>query len=77
MAAEPTASDQNRLEGLRAALPGALVTLYTYLPFTGLTSVTDPSGRKQMYGYDSCGRLLSVKDEDGNIVEQYEYHLKE
>lgn len=77
VAAEPTASDQNRLEGLRAALPGALVTLYTYLPFTGLTSVTDPSGRKQMYGYDSCGRLLSVKDEDGNIVEQYEYHLKE
>ena len=59
---------------LRSALPGAMVTLCTYSPLVGVTSMTGPSGRKISCGYDGFGRLVSVKDEDGNLVEAYEYN---
>jgi YD repeat-containing protein len=58
---------------LRTALPAAQVTTWTYLPLVGVTSITDPSGRTVTYDYDNAWRLKSVKDEDGNILETYEY----
>lgn len=71
-----TAADVAKLEKLRTALPSAQVTLYTYKPFVGVTSTTDGSGRKVTYEYDSGGRLEMVKDEDGKILESYQYHYK-
>jgi len=62
---------------VREALPGALVTTYTYSPMIGITSETDPSGKTNYYEYDSLGRLLRIRDMDSNIVKAFSYHFKE
>jgi len=69
----------NVLTGIRNALPGAMVTTYTYIPWIGMTSITDPNGHTALYDYDEFFRLKSVKDADktGNLnmlsSNQYNY----
>ncbi|MFT3739678.1 MAG: RHS repeat protein [Breznakibacter sp.] len=59
---------------IRSLLPAmALATTYTYSPLVGITSSTGPSGRTVYYGYDAFGRLEVVRDQDGNILDKYEY----
>jgi YD repeat-containing protein len=67
---------QVELQKLRTGLPNAMVTTYTYQPLIGITSSTDPKGDKITYEYDSLGRLQNVKDKDGNILTENEYHYK-
>jgi len=55
-------------------LSNARVTTYTYDPFIGVTSITDPRGRANYFNYDSNFRLISVKDEDGNILGTNSYN---
>ncbi|VXC03144.1 putative YD repeat-containing protein [Flavobacterium sp. 9AF] len=64
------------LNNLRNALPNAMVTTYTYKPLVGVTSITDPKGYKTTYHYDGFNRLEYVKDKDGHILSQNEYHYK-
>lgn len=59
--------------GLRDSLPGAMVTGYIYRPWLGVVSMTDPAGKKISYGYDPFGRLIEIKDNDGNTVTSYGY----
>lgn len=62
---------------LRNNLPAnSFVTTYTYDPLIGVTSITDPKGDTITYTYDSFGRLQNVKDKDGNILSENEYHYK-
>ncbi len=71
----PTLSDilLQRLNNLRNTLPDALITIYTYEPMRGISSITDPSGRTTTFHYDEAGRLNATKDVNGNIIETYEY----
>ncbi|WP_348799723.1 fibronectin type III domain-containing protein [Flavobacterium adhaerens] len=74
-----TASDngtlaQSSFNSLRAALPSAMVTTYTYKPLIGMTSMTDPKGLTTYYEYDSFNRLQYVKDQDQNILQRYCYN---
>ena len=71
-----SANDITKLNALRTALPQAEVSVYTYNPLIGVTSVTDPSGRKVSYEYDNAGRLQRMLDEDGNPLQKYEYMIK-
>ncbi|GAA3614606.1 RHS repeat domain-containing protein [Flavivirga amylovorans] len=64
------------LRNLRSSLPNALVTTYTYDILVGITSVTDPKGYTMYYQYDDFNRLKQVKDADGKILSQNEYHYK-
>lgn len=57
-------------------LPNAMVTIYTYAPSIGLTSIKDPRGYITNYIYDQYNRLKEVRDEFNNIVEDYKYHYK-
>lgn len=66
------------LDALRndTALSNAMITTYTYKPLIGISSVTDPKGDKQTYHYDGFGRLQYVKDAQGNILSENQYHYK-
>ncbi len=63
----------NMLTTLKNGLPSASITTYEYSPF-GMVKQTDPSGRFQTYEYDGHGRLQRVLDQDGKVLEQYDYH---
>jgi len=65
---------RDALQAIRAALPNALVTTYTYDPLIGVTSMTDPRGYTMYYEYDGLNRLSAVKDADGNLVSDYDYN---
>ncbi|MES2573770.1 MAG: RHS repeat domain-containing protein [Bacteroidota bacterium] len=67
---------QTELQKIRAGLPNAMVSTYTYKPLIGISTMTDPKGNTITYNYDSFGRLQNVKDKDGNILSENEYHYK-
>lgn len=70
----PTVADLHALfTNLRNALPDAMVTGYIYRPWPGLTSLTDPAGKETTYEYDTFGRLISIKNPDGNTITAYGY----
>ncbi|MEO1485770.1 MAG: hypothetical protein AAFU57_08485 [Bacteroidota bacterium] len=64
------------LDNLRASLPLAMVTTFTYDPLIGITSITDPRGYTTYYEYDDYNRLVSTKDANGHLLTQNEYHYK-
>lgn len=70
------ASLLTELTNLRNALPNAMITTYTHRPLIGVSTITDSKGDKLTYNYDTSGRLINVKDKDGNIVSENEYHFK-
>ncbi|MBX9807006.1 MAG: hypothetical protein K2X95_04335, partial [Flavobacteriaceae bacterium] len=57
-------------------LASAMITTYTYIPLVGVSTITDPKGNTINYNYDSFNRLQNVKDKDGNILSENEYHYK-
>jgi YD repeat-containing protein len=67
---------QTELNKIRTGLGGstALVTTYTYSRGIGMSSLTDPMGRKISYSYDAYGRLQLIKDQDNNILKKYCYN---
>ncbi|MDR2274087.1 MAG: hypothetical protein LBF27_24485 [Sphingobacterium sp.] len=54
----------------------AMMTTYTYKPFVGMTTKTDPRGFTEYYEYDSSGRLNLIKDFNGHILKDFRYHYK-
>lgn len=64
------------LNDLRAALPGTMVTTYTYKPLVGVRTITNPNGDIVTYDYDDFGRLIRVYDAQGNPVSENEYHYR-
>lgn len=59
------------------AVGGKPITTYQYKPLVGVTSITDPAGIKKSFEYDQYGRLVKVKDNDNNTIQQYGYHFRE
>ncbi|MFD2581591.1 hypothetical protein ACFSR6_03755 [Pedobacter vanadiisoli] len=57
-------------------LKDAQITTYTYKPMVGITSMTDAKGMITYYEYDSFQRLKTIKDQNGNILKQTDYHYK-
>ncbi len=54
----------------------ALVSSYTYDPLIGVTSMTNPKGYTAYYEYDEQNRLKTVKDAEGNLLTENQYHYK-
>ncbi len=65
-----------QVNSLKNALPNAMITVITYDPIVGIMSMTDPRGNMVTYEYDELNRLKYVKDKDGNIVTENQYHYK-
>ncbi|WP_027386473.1 hypothetical protein [Chryseobacterium gregarium] len=68
----------NALDSFRtnAALKNFIITTYTYDPLVGATTVTPPTGLREIYKYDKNGRLSSVADVNGNIIKDFKYNTK-
>jgi YD repeat-containing protein len=63
------------LNRLRTGLPNAQVHTYLHTPLVGTTTITDPNQHSNSFEYDSFNRLVSVKDNLGNITSAYSYNL--
>ena len=61
---------------LRINLPEAMITTYTYEPLVGIKSATDANNVTVSYEYDDMQRLKYIRDLDGNIIKEYQYHYK-
>jgi YD repeat-containing protein len=59
-----------------ALLKDAQITSYTYKPLVGMTSSTDAKSMTTYYEYDAFQRLKTIKDQNGNILKQTDYHYK-
>ena len=69
-------SNLSAINALRLGLPNTMVTTYTHIPLVGVSSITDSKGQTVYYNYDGLGRLKNVKDAQGNILSENEYHYK-
>ena len=71
----PSASDLTNLNSLRTSsnLPDIEVNTFTYKPFVGMTSKTDPRGVSTYFTYDTFERLFLSQDDDNNILAHYRY----
>lgn len=58
------------------SMVGYQISTYTYDPLIGVTSITPPSGQRQIFKYDSANRLQSVVDVNGNILKENKYNYK-
>ncbi|WP_448105197.1 hypothetical protein [Pedobacter panaciterrae] len=64
------------LAPLKTSLPDAHIAIYKYYPLSGLLSTTDPKGMTTYYEYDNFQRLMNIKDQDLNIIKNFDYHYK-
>ncbi len=73
-----TEAQLSSLNNLRtnAAFSQSMITTYTYQPLVGVSSITDPKGDTVYYTYDGLGRLQYVKDAQGKLLTDYQYHYK-
>ncbi len=83
-AADPT-KEADLLLALDAFQPVGMVTKYTYDPLVGVTTITPPSGVRELYVYDSANRLKQVqireRDNAGTysykVVKEFKYNYKQ
>jgi|GEM_PF-2034225 len=64
------------VDELRLHPASALMTTYTYDPLVGMKTMTDARNYTMYYDYDALGRLKTIKDENGQIKEHYEYNYR-
>lgn len=59
----------NALRGIN----NSQVFVYEFQPLVGLTKEIDPSGRITTYDYNNKAKLVRIKDDNGNKINEYEY----
>ncbi len=62
------------LDDLRLYPQNARLTTYTYEPLIGITSVSDHNNIPGYFTYDELNRLETLKDEEEDIITNYEYN---
>lgn len=68
-----------QLDNLKTELPHIKMTRYEYIPLVGLSKIITDEGLITQYFYDSSGRLLYIKDNEGyfNQILDYNYRKEE
>ncbi|WP_187478178.1 hypothetical protein [Amniculibacterium sp. G2-70] len=61
----------------QASLTNFMITTYTYDPMIGVTTVTPPSGMREIYKYDVNNKLTAVVDVNGNILKEVKSNYKQ
>lgn len=68
------------LDNLRksAIFSNTQITTYTYDPLIGVTSITPPSGIREVYIYDIANRLKEIRENDGSgkLLKEFKYNYK-
>ncbi len=67
-------STSANIDEVRIFPSASQMTTYTYDPTIGLTSQCDANGKLLYYEYDSLGRLITIRDEDKNIIKKFCYN---
>lgn len=62
------------IDDIRVYPRDATATSFSHIPFVGLRSSTNERGITESYKYDALGRLVSVRDNDQNIVKKFDYN---
>jgi len=54
------------------------ITTYTYDPLIGVTSITPPSGIREVYIYDAANRLKEIRENSatGKLLKEFKYNYK-
>ena len=65
----------SELDNLRNSLPNAMVNTYIYQG-RRLLMATNERGENVTYEYNDYNELETIKDNEGNIIEKYEYNFK-
>ncbi|MEY8762019.1 hypothetical protein AB8P06_20600, partial [Chryseobacterium sp. MD-1] len=54
------------------------ITTYTYDPLIGVTSITPPSGIREVYVYDTANRLQEIRQDSktGKLLKEFKYNYK-
>lgn len=61
-----------KVDEIRLYPEGAQMVTNTYQPFSGKIAETTMNGRLTFYEYDNLGRLILIRDQDGNVLKKYE-----
>ena len=61
------------IDDVRVYPKDASITTYGYYPLIGLRSTTNERGVTEAYRYDDFSRLVSVMDNDMNVIKKYDY----
>ena len=63
----------------QTGLAEAQITTYTYDPLIGVTSITPPSGIREVYLYDTANRLKEIRENNasGKILKEFKYNYKQ
>lgn len=69
-------SGNGNIDELRLYPLTAQMTTYTYSPLIGITSQCDTGNKITYYEYDGFGRLKDIKNQDGNIIKEYNYYYQ-
>ena len=61
-----------------SALSGYQISTYTYDPLIGVTSITPPSGIREVYLYDTANRLMEIRENSktGKLLKEFRYNYK-
>ncbi|RZJ36573.1 MAG: hypothetical protein EOO51_00190 [Flavobacterium sp.] len=61
---------------LQASYPNSLVTVYVRNSYKELIQIIDPKCLSTFYEYDAFHRLKRVRNDEGNIVKEFDYNFK-
>ena len=64
------------IDELRLYPATAMMKSLTYKPFVGISTVNDANNQIQYFEYDPIGRLVLIKDFNGNIIQHHSYNYK-
>lgn len=68
-----------QINSLRASMPEAMVTTYSWIPLVGMSEKKDPSGTSTLFSYDSANRLeserIAIGGEINEPIKSYMYNL--
>lgn len=69
-----TAKSTGYIDEVRFYPKDAQMSTFSYVPGVGVSTITDVNHVTARFEYDAQGRLICVRDKDGNILTNYQYN---